>query len=187
MDKVLLLYSNTLVADSRKLCLFLPQHSSEGFENRLNTLEDSYMLAQKQVGMAMAMAEQLKTSDLPAQVLSLHMEMKARLSEMQQASVSLEQLSQLQGILQEKSQEFEAIRLQVEGLGAVSSELSESVEALTGGLAAAESKLEERAVLVGTLSSSLEGQSSELLGLKEHLAAQQAQLEASTQDIATVR
>uniref|UniRef100_A0A4W5LZE0 Uncharacterized protein n=1 Tax=Hucho hucho TaxID=62062 RepID=A0A4W5LZE0_9TELE len=137
--------------------------------------------------MALAITEQLKTSDLPTQVLSLHTEMKARLAEMQQATVSTDQLTQLQAMLKGKSEEFEAVRLQVEGLARVSTELAQSVEGLTGSLAEAESKLEERAGLVGTLSATLEGQTSELLGLKEQLAANQAQLEASTVDIASVK
>ena len=161
--------------------------STDGFEHRLNTLEESYELAQKQIGMALAIAEQLKTSDLPTQVLSLHTEMKARLAEMQQATVSADQLTQLQVMLKGKSEEFEAVRLQVEGLARVSTEMAQSVEGLTGSLAEAESKLEEREGLVGTLSATLEDQTSELLGLKEQLAANQAQLEASTVEIASVK
>ena len=170
-----------------KTLFFFLQQSSEGIELRLNALEESYALAQKQVGMAMATAEQLKTSDLPAQVLSLHTEMKARLSEMQQATVSMEQLTQLQDLLKGKSEEFQAVRLDVESLSGMSDELAQSVEALTGNLASAESKLDERVELVDTLSSSLDGQASELFLLKEQLANHQAQLEASTLEIANFR
>lgn len=154
--------------------------STDGFENRLNTLEESYELAQKQVSMALAIAEQLKTSDLPTQVLSLHTEMKTRLAEMQQATVSADQLTQLQAMLKGKSKEFEAVRLQVEGLAGLSTELAQSVEGLTGSLA-------ERAGLLGTLSATVEGQASDLLGVKEQLSANQAQLEASTAEITSVR
>ncbi|XP_074499776.1 uncharacterized protein LOC141772565 isoform X1 [Sebastes fasciatus] len=163
------------------------QHVSESLETRLNALEDSYALAQKQVGMALATAEQLKTSDLPAQVLSLHMEMKARLAEMQQATVSLDQLSQLQGMLKGKSEEFEGVRIQVEGLALLSAELSQRVEGLTGSVGEAESKLEERGGQVATLSATLDGQAAEVLRLKEQLENYQAQLEASTLEMATVR
>lgn len=154
--------------------------STDGFEHRLNTLEESYELAQKQIGMALAIAEQLKTSDLPTQVLSLHTEMKARLAEMQQATVSADQLTQLQVMLKGKSEEFEAVRLQVEGLAGLSTELAQSVEGLTGSLA-------ERAGLLGTLSATMEGQASDLLGVKEQLSANKAQLEASTAEITSVR
>ncbi|XP_038863533.1 neurofilament medium polypeptide isoform X2 [Salvelinus namaycush] len=156
------------------------QHSTSGFELRLNTLEESYTLAQKQVVMALAMAEQLKTLDLPTQVLSLHTEMKAQLAEIQQATVSMEQLTQLQAMLKGKSEEFEAVRLQVEGLAGLMTELAQSVEGLTGSLA-------ERAGLLGTLSATMEGQASDLLGVKEQLSANQAQLEASTAEITSVR
>lgn len=169
------------------LYVSLKQHISESLETRLNALEESYALAQKQVGMALATAEQLRTSDLPAQVLSLHTEMKARLAEMQQATVSLEQLSQLQTTLKGKSEEFEGVRVQVEGLATLSAELSQKVDVLTGSLGEAESKLEERVGQVSTLGAALGGQTAEVLRLKEQLDSHQALLEASTQEIATVR
>ncbi|XP_076022286.1 uncharacterized protein LOC143012844 [Genypterus blacodes] len=163
------------------------QHNSGTVENRLNALEESYTLAKKQVGMALATAEQLKTSDLPAQVLSLHTEMNTRLSEMQQATVSLEHMSQLQSILKEKSEAFEGVRLQVEGLGALSAELSQKVEILTGSLGQAEAKLDERMGQVSMLTSTMDGQAFEVLRLKEQLATYQSQLEASTLEMAAVR
>lgn len=144
-------------------------------------------MAQKQVGMALATAEQLRTSDLPAQVLSLHTEMKTRLAEMQQATVSLEQLSQLQTTLKGKSEEFEGVRVQVEGLAALSTDLSQKVEVLTGSLGEAETKLEERVGQVSTLSAALDGQAVEVDKLKEQLGSYQAQLQASTLEMATVR
>lgn len=116
--------------------------------------------------MALATAEQLKTSDLPAQVLSLHTEMKTRLAEMQQATVSLEQLSQVQSLLQEKSEEFEEVRVHGEALAALTDGLSQKVEALESSLGAAESKLAEQ---VATLSANLDGQAAEVLSLKEQL------------------
>lgn len=169
------------------LYVLLQQHISESLETRLNALEESYALAQKQVGMALATAEQLRTSDLPAQVLSLHTEMKARLAEMQQATVSLEQLSQLQTMLKGKSEEFEGVRIQVEGLATLSARLSQKVESLTGSLGEAESKLEEKVGAVAALSATLDGQAAEVLRLKEQLDAYQAQLEASTLEMVTVR
>lgn len=137
--------------------------------------------------MALATAEQLRTSDLPAQVLSLHTEMKTRLAEMQQATVSLEQLSQLQTMLKGKSEEFEGVRIQVVDLAAVSSELSSKVEVLSRSLGEAESKLEERAGQVAALSATLDGQAAAVVGLKEQVDTYQAQLEASTLEMASVR
>ncbi|XP_026189462.1 neurofilament heavy polypeptide isoform X2 [Mastacembelus armatus] len=163
------------------------KHISESLESRMNALEESYALAQKQVGMALATAEQLKTSDLPAQVLSLHTEMKARLAEMQQATVSLEQLSQLQSQLKGKSEEFEGVKIQIEGLATLSAELSQRVELLTGSQAETESELEERFGQVTTLSNALDGQAADVLTLREQLDAYQAQLEASTLEMAAVR
>lgn len=163
------------------------QHLSESVETRLNALEESYLLAQEQLGMALATAEQLRSSDLPAQVLSLHTEMKTRLAEMQQATASLEQLSQLRTTLKGKSEEFEAFRSQVDGLAALSSELSHEVEVLSGSLREAESKMDERDGQVMTLSSTLDTQVALVHSLKEQVEMCQGQLEATTRDIATVR
>ncbi|XP_060930129.1 uncharacterized protein LOC133004674 [Limanda limanda] len=116
----------------------------ESVDQRLIALEESFARAQKQVGMALATTEQLKTKDLPAQLLSLHTEMKTRMAEMQQATASLKQLEQLQNVMKTKTEELEDVRLQVEGLTSLSAELSQTVEVLTGGLGAAESMLEEK-------------------------------------------
>ncbi|KAM8863500.1 uncharacterized protein AB9W97_018310 isoform 2-T2 [Spinachia spinachia] len=163
------------------------EHVPESLETRLHALEDSYVLAQKQVGMALATAEQLKTSELPSRVLSLHAEMNARLAEMQQATVSLEQLSQLQSVLEGRSEEFQGVRLQVDGLATLSAELSRKVEVLAVSAGEAESKLEEGGGQVAALSAGLEGQAAEVLRLKWQLDAYQAQLEAGAREMAAVR
>ncbi|XP_028307656.1 neurofilament medium polypeptide [Gouania willdenowi] len=160
---------------------------SDGVENRLIALEDSYALAQKQVAMALATAEQLKTSDLPAQVLSLHTEMKSRLAEMQQATVSVDQLRKLQTMLRGNNQEFDGIRVQVDGLASLTGELSQKVDVLADSLGEAESKLEERAGQLVTLTNTLSGQAGEVLKLREQLDTYQLQLEASILNMAAVR
>lgn len=153
----------------------------------MNVLEKSYALAQKQVSVALATAEQLKTSDLPAQVLSLHSEMKARLAEMQQATVSLEQLSQLQKTLKGKSEEFEGVRIQVEGLTTLSAQLSRKVDDLTQDLGEAESRLEDRHGQISTISTTLDEQVEQVLRQKQQLDTYQTQLEASALEMAAVR
>lgn len=178
-----------LVLDVSTLLLYISfqQHLSESLETRLNALEESSSLAQKQLGVALATAEQLRSSDLPAQVLSLHTEMKSRLAEMQRATVSLEQLSQLQATLKGKSEEFEGVKSQVDGLAALSSEMSRKVEGLTGSLREAESKLEDGTGHVTALSSTLDAQGALVLSLKEQVETCQGQLEARTYGVATVR
>lgn len=178
------MYHSLTLHHSRVL---LQQHVSDTVEARLSALEESYALAQKQAGMALATAEQLKASDLPAQVLSLHTEMKTRLAEMQQATASLEQLSQLQTMLKGKSEEFEGVRIKVEDLAVLSGELSRKVDVLTGDLGGAESNLEEKAVEIATLSGALDRQAAVVLRLKDQLDAYQAELKASSEEIATVR
>lgn len=137
--------------------------------------------------MALATAEQLKTSDLPAQVLSLHTEMKTRLAEMQQATVSLEQLSQLQTMLKGKSEEFEDVKMKVEVLATLTGELAQKVDILTGGLEEAESKLEEKVGEIATLSATLDRQAAVMLRLKDQLDAYQTQVKASVVEMTTVR
>lgn len=168
------------------LCVSSQQHISESLETRLSALEESYATTQKQVDVALATAEQLRTSNLPAQVLSLHSEMKTRLAEMQQATVSLEQLGELQATLREKSEEFEGVKIQVDGLTSNGAELSQKVEVLAGSLGEAEAKLEP-ARQVPTLSAAVEGQGVELSLLKERLDSYQAQLEERTLEVAALR
>ncbi|CAG6021716.1 unnamed protein product [Menidia menidia] len=163
------------------------EHVPESIETRLAALEESYTLTQKQVGIALAAAEQLKTSDLPTQVLSLHTEMKARLAEVQQATVSVEQLGRLQSMLKEKSEEFEVVRTQVEDLATHNGELSQKVEALTGSLGETDSMLEGEIDQIANLGATLDGQATEVLGLKDKLHEYQTQLEASILEMATVR
>lgn len=180
---------NTVDGDFLTLLLYVSfqQHLLESLETRLNALEESSSLAQKQLGMALATAEELRSSNLPAQVLSLHTEMKTRLAEMQRATVPLEQLSQLQTTLKGKSEEFEVVRSQVDGLAALSLEVSHKVEVLTGSLREAESKLDERAGQATTLSGTLDAQVVLVHSLKEQVEMCQGQLEARAHDIASVR
>lgn len=159
----------------------------ESVETRLSALEESFALAKKQAGVALSTAEQLKTSDLPAQILSLHTEMKAHLAEMQQATVSLEQLNKLQSTLNGKSKEFEDARIQMEGLASLSSELSQRVEDMAVNLAEVELKLEEKVGDIDTLSITLDEQAAKVLRLKHQLDVYKTQLEANFLEMAAVR
>ncbi|XP_051912732.1 protein KASH5 [Hippocampus zosterae] len=143
-------------------------HVSDDVESRVNALEESYMLSQKQVDEALATAEHFKTSDLPAQVLSLHTEMKSRLAEIQRTTVSVEQLSQLQG----KNEKFEEVGLQVEGLVTLSTDLSKQVQAITGRLEEAEAMLND----VATLRDKLKQQTAQLMGLEVQLKSFQTEM-----------
>lgn len=134
----------------------------------------------------MVTAEQLRTSDLPARVLSLHTEMKTRLAEMQQATVSLEQLDQMQAALREKSEEFQGVKIQVDGLASSGAELARKVEVLAGSLVEAEAKLEPAGQVIA-LSAAVEGQGAELSLLKERLDSHQAQLEERSLEVAALR
>ncbi|XP_037539780.1 translation initiation factor IF-2, partial [Nematolebias whitei] len=163
------------------------QHIPDNVETRLSALEESYTLAKKQVGAALSTAEQLKTSNLPAQVLSLHTEMKARLAEMEKATVSLEQLNKLQSTLNGKSEEFEDVRVQMEGLTTLSSELSQKVETIAVNLAEVESKLDKKVGEIATLSFTLDEQATKVLRLKHQLDIYRAQLEANLLEMAAVR
>ncbi|KAJ8395361.1 hypothetical protein AAFF_G00033460 [Aldrovandia affinis] len=180
-----ILHFQTFHEEMRKKNVELP--IPEGFEERLHALEGAYAQAQTQVGMALSAAEQMKTSDLRAQMVSLHTEMMVRLSELELSTVSTEELNSLQNIVEGKSEEFQALKKNLSEMGSANTALAESVEGLSASLASAETKVGEQAALVDTLTSQLEGQFTELLGLKEALALHKAQLETSALDIATVK
>ncbi|XP_077368705.1 uncharacterized protein LOC144013556 isoform X1 [Festucalex cinctus] len=145
---------------------------SDDVESRIGALEEAYALAQKQVDQALATAEQLKTSDFPAQVLSLHTEMKSHLAEIQRTAVSVEQLNQLQARLQGKAEEFEGVALQVEGLATSSADLSKRVEAVMGRLEEAEAMLGD----VAALSDDVKEQTAQLMGLEVQLKSYQTEM-----------
>ncbi|XP_077411370.1 uncharacterized protein LOC144040991 [Vanacampus margaritifer] len=145
---------------------------SDDVESRIGALEEAYTLAQKQVDQALATAEQLKTSDLPAQVLSLHTEMKSRLAEIQGTTVSVEQLNQLQARIQGKSEEFEEVGLQAEGLAILSADLSKQVQAVMGRLEVAEAMLDD----VATLRDNVKEQTAQLMGLQVRLKSYQTEM-----------
>ncbi|XP_036388106.1 putative uncharacterized protein DDB_G0287113 [Megalops cyprinoides] len=159
----------------------------EGFEERLYALEGAYAQAQKQVEKAVAITEQMKTSDLRVQVLSLDTEMKVRISELEQTTVSTEELEHLQEVIKSKSEEFQGVKERLADVVSTNTELTGSVEALSASFTSAEARVAEQASLVDDLTSQLEGQVSELLGLKETMALHKTQLETNFQELESIR
>ncbi|XP_057686013.1 myosin-4 [Corythoichthys intestinalis] len=143
-------------------------HISSDVESRLNALEASYTSAHKQVDEAFATALQLKTLDLPAQLLSLHTEMKSRLAEIQQTTVSAEQINQLEARLQGKAEELEGVGLLVERLTASGANLSKEVQTVM-------ERLEEVESILGD-AATLKEQTAQLIGLEVQLKSYQSEM-----------
>ncbi|XP_061700135.1 myosin-8 isoform X1 [Syngnathoides biaculeatus] len=158
-------------------------HFSTDVESRLNALEESYAMAQKQVDGALASTEHLKALDLPAQVLSLHTEVKSRLAEIQQSVASAADLTQLQAKLQREAEELEGVRLQVEGLVTSSADLSKQVQAAMGRVEKAEAVLDD----VDSLRHILKKQTAHLMGLQIELKSYQTEMAAFRESLETER
>ncbi|KAG7477823.1 hypothetical protein MATL_G00073690 [Megalops atlanticus] len=159
----------------------------EGFEERLYALEGAYAQAQKQVEKAVAMAEQMKTSDLRVQVLSLDTEMRIRISELEQTTVSTAELEHLQEVIKSKSEEFQGVKERLADVVSTNTELTGSVEALSASFSGAEARVAEQTSLVDALTSQLEVQVTELLGLKETLTLHKTQLETNFQELESIK
>ncbi|XP_028849962.1 centrosome-associated protein CEP250 [Denticeps clupeoides] len=138
----------------------------EGFEHRLHSLEESYLSAQNQVNIALATAEQMKSSDLPAQVLALHTELNSRMLEMKRTMVSPEDLSQLQALFNGQQQEFDAVKQQLSDLIVYNAELAQKVQSFSD-----------------PLSSQVDINVTELQQLRDQLATQRGQLQTGSEEI----
>ncbi|KAJ8360427.1 hypothetical protein SKAU_G00169520 [Synaphobranchus kaupii] len=153
----------------------------------MQALEGAYAQAQKQVDMAVATTEQLKTFDLRSQVASLHTDMMVRLSDLELNRVSAEEVARLQDTVTSKSEEFQAVRENLSDVASSNKALAGSMKGLSSSFASTMAKVTDQAALVDTLTAQLAAQVSELLGLKETLTVHRAQLETSAQDIASVK
>ncbi|XP_018615835.2 neurofilament medium polypeptide-like [Scleropages formosus] len=159
--------------------------STESIEQRLHALEAAHALTQRQAGVSAT--EQLKTSDLSAQVLALQGEMKARLAEVLKDTTVDKQLDDLQSAIRASQEELEVARQELSALQASQSEQANSLARLSEVLATTESRLQQRDKQVEVMERQLEVQAVELLGLKRSLVRHETQLEANAQDIAHVK
>ncbi|KAF4079067.1 hypothetical protein AMELA_G00188840 [Ameiurus melas] len=155
-----------------------------GFEERLVTLEDAYAKAQRQVELALATSEQIKSKDLQSKVWSLQTEMNDKLAELQQNTISI---AALNAIIKNKSIEFEVVKQSVNAMSSVNAELAIQISGFSSMLSVTKLRLDEQISVVDGLMSQLEGQNREINEIKELFASNQESLVTNKQQIMDIK
>lgn len=137
------------------------------FEERLQALEEAYMQAQKKAEVALATSEKIQSTDLSSQLWSLQSEMNAKLSELQQTTVSTPTLN---AMIKNKTEELEKLKQRLDSILNANSEAAVSISGLTDTVLVTKSRLDEQMIAVEDLASRLEEQRLELAVLKESYA-----------------
>ncbi|XP_041638148.1 putative uncharacterized protein DDB_G0287113 [Cheilinus undulatus] len=160
------------------------EQTGSDIEERIMALEKAHKQAQEKAEVAQAASEKLKNSNLFSQILDLHDEMDIRLAEINQVSLSV---TTLQGLFKNQSKEFEAVKESVVVGLTSSSELSENVAELTDAVANACSKVDQQVASVEALNAKIQGQASELEGLKDTMDLHKTALHTNNQEIAAIK
>lgn len=151
-----------------------------GFEERLLALEDAYAKAQRQVELALATSEQIKSNNLQSKVWSLQTEMNNKLAELQQNTISI---TALNAIVKNKSVEFEVVKQSVNTMLSANTELAIQISGFSSMLSVTKLRLDEQISAVEGLMSQLEGQKMEINEIKELFASNQETLATNTQEL----
>ncbi|XP_065135804.1 uncharacterized protein [Paramisgurnus dabryanus] len=161
------------------------QSTSVGvFEERLQALEEAYTRAQEKAEVALATSEKIQSTDLNSQVWGLQSEMNAKLSELQQTTVST---ATLNAVLKNKTEELEKLKQRIKSVLSANSEVAVSISGLTDTVLITTSRLDEQISAVESLTSRLELQKTELVSLKESFADNQKALERNRQEVIDVK
>lgn len=161
------------------------QSTSVGvFEERLQALEEAYTHAQEKAEVALATSEKIQSTDLNSQVWALQSEMNAKLSELQQTTVST---ATLNAVLKNKTEELEKLKQRIKSVLSANSEVAVSISGLTDTVLITTSRLDEQISAVESLTSRLELQKTELVSLKESFADNQKALERNRQEVIDVK
>lgn len=147
-------------------------------------MEQAQSKAQKQAEMALTAAEQLKDSDLHAQVWALQTEMttelNSKIAELQQVGVSV---AALNALVTNQSKELEAVKQSVSDILESNSQLALSISGLSSSITSAASQLDQQGIVVDDLSMQLQEQTDEIHSLRESLSSQQESLESNSQEV----
>lgn len=154
------------------------------FEERLQALEEAYTHAQEKAEVALATSEKIQSTDLNSQVWGLQSEMNAKLSELQQTTVST---ATLNAVLKNKTEELEKLKQRIKSVLSANSEVAVSISGLTDTVLITTSRLDEQISAVESLTSRLELQKTELVSLKESFADNQKALERNRQEVIDVK
>ncbi|XP_026768750.2 ELKS/Rab6-interacting/CAST family member 1 [Pangasianodon hypophthalmus] len=155
-----------------------------GFEERLLALEDAYAKAQRQVELALATSEQIKSKDLQSKVWSLQTEMNDKLAELQQNTISI---AALNAIIKNKSIEFEVVKQSVNTMLSANAELAVQISGFSSTLSVTKLHLDEQISIVDGLMSQLEGQKREINEIKELFASNQESLATNARELLDVK
>lgn len=151
-----------------------------GFEERLLALEEAYASAQRQVELALATSEQIRSKDLHSKVWSLQTEMNSRLAELQQNSISI---AALNAVIKNKSIELEVLKQNVNAILAANSELTFRISGFTDTLSVTKSRLDEEISVVESLMSQLKGQKKDIREMKESITRNQKAFAINAQEL----
>ncbi|KAA0712680.1 hypothetical protein E1301_Tti004837 [Triplophysa tibetana] len=154
------------------------------FEDRLQALEDAYMQDEKKQEIALAASEKIKSTDLHSQVWSLQSEMNAKLTELQQTTVST---ATLNGVIKNKTEELEKLKQRLNSVLSANSEVAVGISGLTDTVFVTTSRLDEQMSAVEGLASLLEQQRTELASLRESFADNQKTLERNRQEVIDIK
>ncbi|KAF7711538.1 FK506-binding protein 5 [Silurus meridionalis] len=154
------------------------------FEERLVALEDAYAKAQRQVELALATSEQIKSIDLQSKVWSLQAEMNNKLAELQQNTISI---AAMNAIIKNKSTEFEVVKQSVNTMLNANTELAMHISGFSSMLSVTKVRLDEQISIVDGLTSRLEGQKEEINEIKELFASNKESLSTNAQQLMDIK
>lgn len=155
-----------------------------GFEERLLALEDAYAKAQRQVELALATSEQIKSKDLQSKVWSLQTEMNDKLAELQQNTISI---AALNAIIKNKSIEFEVVKQSVNTMLNANTELAIQIAGFSSTLSVTKLHLDKQISVVDGLLSQLDSQKREINEIKELYAGNQKSVAINAQELMDIK
>ncbi|XP_016367734.1 titin-like isoform X2 [Sinocyclocheilus rhinocerous] len=154
------------------------------FEERLQALEEAYTQAQKKADVALATSEKIKSTDLQSQFWSLQSEMNAKLSELQQESVST---AMLNAMVKNKTEEIETLKQKLNSILTANSEVAVTISGLTDTVLVTKTHLSEQMSTIEGLTSELEEQRMELSSLKESFISNKRALKRNRQEVMDIK
>ncbi|XP_059415850.1 interaptin-like isoform X1 [Carassius carassius] len=154
------------------------------FEERLRALEEAYTQAQKKADVALATSEKIKSTDLQSQFWSLQSEMNAKLSELQQESVST---ATLNAMVKNKTEEIETLKQKLNSILTENSEVAVTISGLTDTVLVTKTHLDEQMSTTEGLISELEEQRMEILSLKESFISNKRILDRNRQEVMDIK
>lgn len=174
----------TVNVQSAWFCFFVQLANVGGFEERLVALEDAYAKAQRQVELALATSEQIKSKDLQSKVWSLQTEMNDKLAELQQNTISI---AALNAIIKNKSIEFEVVKQSVNTMLSANAELAIQIAGFSSTLSVTKLRMDEQISVVDGLMSQLEDQKKEINEIKDLFASNKESLAVNAQELMDIK